>query len=145
MQLVLKTCNKPEGLQTKEEIEAYYQTELQTYIWHYAFEKDGIIYFFLSRPAPSLYGKRSGIGGSFRSADHLSIKSYREVFHTFKLSAAELEERGRILFEKLVKGKDLSGYQPGGKDCKNKEWIEFPDKLNYYDESSQSWKNRAIP
>lgn len=145
MQLVLKTCRKPEGLQSKEEVEEYYKTELQTYFWHYAYEKGGLMYFFLSKPAPSLYGKRTGIAGSFKSQDRMSIKSYREVFRTFKLSPSELEERGRILFEKMVNGKDLTGYQPGGKECKNKEWIEFPDKMNYYDESAQSWKIQDNP
>lgn len=142
MQLVLKTAKKPEGLGSKEEIEAYYNSEAQSYFWHFAHEKDGKFYFYISRPAPSLYGKRTGIGGSFRSDDRLSIRSYREVFHTFKLKPADLEKKGGLLFEKMVNGDDLSAYQPDGNEGKNGEWIEFPDDLHWFDTLSQSWKTR---
>ena len=145
MQLVLKTGTKPEGLSSREEIESHYNSEAQSYFWHYAFEKDGVFYFFISRPAPSLYGKRTGIGGSFSSEDGMSIRHYREVFRTFKLKPGELEQKGGRLFEEMVNNQDLKPYQPGGKKTGGEEWIEFPDAVNYFDSNSQSWKNRLNP
>lgn len=142
MQLVLKTAKKPEGLNSPAEIEAYYQNEQKAYYWHFAYQKNNRFYFFISRPAPSLYGKRSGIAGYFESENKLSVKAYHESFHTFKFIPAELEKKGTVLFQKLVKGEDLTAYQPGGKKTGNSEWIEFPDAAHYYDANSQSWKTR---
>ena len=142
MQLVLKTAKKPEVLSAANEIETYYQNEMKTYFWHYVYRKDDRFYFFISRPAPSLYGKRTGIGGSFVSENNLNVKSYIESFHTYKLPYTDLEKKGQLLFEKLVSGADLSGYQPGGKFARNSEWIEFPNASHYFDAKSQSWKTR---
>jgi len=144
-QLVFKTAKKPEGLQAKEEIESYYKGEARSYFWHYLHEKDGKYYFFISRPAPSLYGKRTGIGGFFTSADGLSIRNYHESFQTFKFKPDELEKKGAFLFECMVNRKDLQAYQPGGKKAQNEEWIEFPDALHYFDTVSQSWQSRLLP
>jgi hypothetical protein len=140
MQLTLKTVPKPEGLYAPEEIRAYYESQAKSIFWHYAYTSQGRYFFFISCPAPSLYGKRIGIGGSFLSEDMVSIKNYREVFRTFKLSPEQLDLRGRALFGKMVAGEDLIPFQPGGSKTGNKEWIEFPDQLNYFDTLSQSWK-----
>jgi hypothetical protein len=145
MQLVLKTAKKPEGLQSREEIEAYYNSEAQSYFWHYAHEKEGVFYFYISRPAPSLYGKRTGIGGSFISDDRMSVRTYREIFHTFKLKPAELEKKGALLFEKMVNRQDLQAFQTNGKEGQNGEWIEFPDAIHYFDTISQQWQTRLQP
>lgn len=142
LQLVLKTCKKPEGVFTMPEIEAYYQEEAKTYQWHFAHESEKGYYFLISRPAPSLYGKRSAIGGFFSTPDNMQIRGFKEIFHTFKMKPEELEERGGILFEKMVNGQDLTPYFHSR--AKDKEgWIEFPDDLNYYDSTSQSWKMRV--
>ena len=144
MQLVLKTATKPEGNPEHSEIEAYYQSEAQAYYWHFAHEKDGRFYFYISKPAPSLFGKRTGIGGSFKSEDRLSIREYKEAFRTFKMKHEDLEKRGGILFEKMVNKQNLKGFEPGGKETKNLEWIEFPDSRNYFDTIAQTWKTKLI-
>lgn len=140
MQLVLKTAPKPDGNPEHSEIEAYYQSEVQSYYWHYAHEKDGRFYFYISKPAPSLFGKRTGIGGSFKSEDRLSIRDYKEVFRTFKMKHEDLVKKGGIMFEKMVNNQNLKGFEPGGKEAKNSEWIEFPDAHNYFDTIAQTWK-----
>jgi hypothetical protein len=142
LQLVLKTCKKPEGAVSQPEFEAYYQEEAKTYQWHFAHETDKGIYFLISRPAPSLYGKRSAIGGFFTSPDHLQLHRFKEIFHTFKMKPDDLLKRGAILFEKMVNGQDLSPYYHS-RAKGNEGWIEFPDDFNYYDSSSQSWKMRT--
>ena len=144
MQLVLKTATKPEGNPEHSEIEAYYQSEAQAYYWHFAHEKDGRFYFYISKPAPSLFGKRTGIGGSFKSEDRLSIREYKEAFRTFKMKHEDLVKRGGILFEKMVNKQNLKGFEPGGKETKNLEWIEFQDSRNYFDTLAQTWKTKLI-
>ena len=143
-QLVLKTAPKPAGQMKKEEMEAYYKAEAQSYFWHFLHEKDGQYYFFISRPAPSLYGKRAGIGGFYTTDDRMTIRKYREVFQTFKMKPDEMEKKGGQLFEMMVNNISLKEYQPGGKKALKEEWIEFPDAMNYFDTISQSWKTRLI-
>jgi hypothetical protein len=139
LQLVLRTCKKPESNLSMPEIEAYYQEEAKTYQWHFAHETDKGFFFLISRPAPSLYGKRSAIGGFFSTPDNMQIHGFKEIFHTFKMKPDELVKRGGILFEKMVNGQDLRPYYHSR--AKDQEgWIEFPDNLNYYDSTSQSWK-----
>jgi len=143
IQLVLKTAKKPEGSLTGPEIEAYYREQAITIRWHYAHEKNGIYYFLISRPAPSLYEKRAAIGGSFTSPDNLHIKAFKEVFQTFKMKPEILLTKGAVLFEKMVNGQDLKSYYPN-KNNNKEEWIEFPDDINYYDSVTQSWKMKLV-
>ncbi len=142
-EIVLKTTRKPEGNLNSEEIAAWYSEQLKSYQWHFAHEENGRFYYFISRPAPSLYGKRAGLGGSFSSPDRLKINGFKEEFHTFKMKPDELLSKGAILFEKMVNHQDLTQYQPGRKG--KEEWIEFPDPLNYYDSTSQSWMMKTAP
>lgn len=141
-QIVLKTAKKPDANAGSPEAEAWYSEQVKAYNWHFAHEESGRLYYFVSRPAPSLYGKRIGLGGSFESPDRLRITSFKESFHTFKMKPEDLLQKGAILFEKLVNRQDLTQYEPGKKG--KEEWIEFPDYLNYYDSTSQSWRMRSI-
>lgn len=145
MQLTLKTAPAPEGLQSPDEIRAYYELHARSFFWHYAWEKNGWYYFLLSCPAPSLYSKRIGIGGKFKSEDLMSIRNYTEVFRTFKLNPEELEKKGKILFNNMAEEKDLRPWQAGGKNTMGEEWIEFPDQMNYFDPASQKWKIKPMP
>jgi hypothetical protein len=141
MQLVLRTCKPPEGTLSQPEVEAYYREQAMTYQWHFAHEKDGGFYFLISRPAPSLYGKRIAIGGFFSSPDQMHIKGFKEVFHTFKMKPEVMLKKGGFLFEKMVNREKLEPYYPNRNQAKE-EWIEFPDELIFYDSTSQSWKTR---
>jgi len=141
-EIVLKTAKLPESVGAKSEIEAYYQSQNKAYQWHFAHEKNGNVFFFVSRPAPSLYGKRTGIGGFLKTSNHITISGFKEVFHTFKMKPAVLLSKGATLFEKMVNGEDLSSFYPNANQ--KEEWIEFPDQLNYYDSTSQSWKIKGF-
>ena len=144
LELVRKTARKPEGNPGPMEVDAYYQEQLKTCQWHYTHEKNGGFFFFISRPAPSLYGKRTGIGGFFTSPDHMAIQGFKEYFHTFKMKPEDLESRGAILFEKMVNGEDLRPYYHN-RNSDKESWIEFPDDLVQYDSSAQEWKIREQP
>lgn len=136
-QIVRKTAKKPESTGNEAEEKAWYDSQTKTYEWHFVHEKEGRYFYFVSRPAPSLYGKRAGLGGVFESLDGMKISGFKEVFHTFKMKPDQLIQKGSVLFEKMVNGESLEPYQPGNRG--EEEWIEFPDALNRYDSSSQSW------
>jgi hypothetical protein len=143
MELVRKTARKPEGNPEPMEVEAYFQEQLKNCQWHFAHEKNGGFYFLISRPAPSLYGKRTGIGGFFSSPDRMAIKGFREHFHMFKMKPEDVVSRGAVLFEKMVNGEDLTPYYHDRKSEKE-AWIEFPDDLVYYDSLAQKWMMREV-
>jgi hypothetical protein len=141
LQLVLKTCKKPDGTPSMAEIKAYYEEEAKTYQWHFTHETNKGFYFLISRPAPSLFGKRLAIGGFFLSPDHLQIHRFKEIFQTIKMKPDELVQRGSVLFEKMVNGQDLKPYYLSR--AKEKQgWIELPDDVHYYDSTSLTWKTR---
>lgn len=136
-QIVQKTAKKPESAISPEEEKAYYDSQSKSYEWHFVHERGGRYYYFVSRPAPSLYGKRAGLAGVFESPDGMKISGFKEVFHTFKMKPDQLLQKGSVLFEKMVNGESLEAYQPGKKG--EEEWIEFPDQLNRYDSLNQKW------
>lgn len=136
-QIVLKTAKKPESARDEEEVKAHYEAQLQTYQWHFVHQKNNRFYYFVSRPAPSLYGKRAGLAGVFESTDGMTIQGFKEVFNTFKMKPEDLLKKGGLLFEKMVNNESLEEYLPGKKE--NEEWIEFPDALNRYDSTQQKW------
>lgn len=138
LQLVLKT-SKPDLALQEPELGAWYQEQLNKTEWWFAHEKDGGFYFLITRPAPSLYGKRMAIGGFFRSPDQMSIQGFREHFHTFKMKPEVLREKSALLFEKMVNGEDLSPYYHN-RAKSGEEWIEFPDDLYQYDSLQGEWR-----
>ena len=141
-QVVIKTAKKPEAAYSAAEINAYYEAQSKDYQWHFAFEKNGRFFIFVSRSAPSLYGKRIGIAGVLNTSNHLNINGFKEIFRTFKMKPEILKIKGATLFEKMVNGEDLSVYNPNPQ--KTEEWIEFPDEYNYYDSTSQTWKMKGL-
>lgn len=136
-QIVLKTAKKPESYGNAEEEKAWYEAQTKTYEWHFVHEFNGRYYYFVSRPAPSLYGKRAGLGGFFECVDGMKISGFKEIFHTFKMKPDQLLQKGSKLFEMMVNGVSLDEFMPGKKG--SEEWIEFPDELNHYDSTRQKW------
>ncbi len=93
-------------------------------------------YLLLKREAPSLYKKFVATGIVFeREGD--SLRHYEEVFRTWKMPEGELAEKGMMLFDKMVKGEDLSPYYP--QHSGEEEYIEFPDARNAFDTGSRRW------
>jgi hypothetical protein len=142
LQLVLKTT-KPDHAMQEAELSAWYQEQLNKTEWWFAHEKDGGFYFLITRPAPSLYGKRMAIGGFFRSPDQMRIQGFKEQFHTFKMKPEVLREKSALLFEKMVNGEDLSPYYHSRAKT-GEEWIEFPDDLFQYDSLKGAWVMRGM-
>ncbi|MBK5277715.1 MAG: hypothetical protein JJE09_02515 [Bacteroidia bacterium] len=103
----------------------------------YYIDDEGIHYFLISRPAPSLYEKRVAIGGKLKLDQNGGLMEYEEVFRTWKMLEQDLEVRGLLLFDLMVNGKDLSQYY---RTNSTEEYIEFPDEHNYFDKENRRWK-----
>lgn len=120
-------------------LDTFYKEEIKNYKLenYYHSEKDSFNYFLISRPAPSLYGKRIGIAGRFKKDAKDSITDYEESFWTFKMKQEELKTKANILFENYIEGNDLSKYKSTNTE---EEWIEFPDQNCFYDKKEKQWK-----
>ncbi len=99
-------------------------------------DQTGTIYLLVTRPAPSLQVKRVAIGIEMRMIND-SIAYYREVFRTWKMPEEVLAKKGRFLFEKMVRGEDLSPYYP--QHSGEEEYIEFPDPHTHFDVEQRRW------
>jgi hypothetical protein len=103
----------------------------------YYIDPDGVHYFLISRPAPSLYEKRVAIGGKLKLNEQGELVEYEEIFRTWKMKEEDVKVKGPFLFNLMVNKKDLSPYY---RVNSTEEFIEFPDEHNYYDKSDRTWK-----
>ena len=133
----------PEGYEAErfdKKHDAYYMEVAGRFkIVNYYIDSEGVNYFLISRPAPSLMEKRVATGGRAKFDKDYNLIEYEEVFRTWKMKEEELDKKGLFLFDLMVKGQSLEPYQiPNTKE----EYIEFPDERTYYDKTSRSWKVR---
>jgi hypothetical protein len=117
----------------------YYQD--QAFVKHqidlHALMPDGTEYLLISRIAPSLEEKRVATGIRLQFDQQGNLTTYEEIFRTWKMRPEVLKERASMLFEKMVKGEDLSPYYPQNSV---EEYIEFPDAKTTYDKEKRTWK-----
>lgn len=106
-------------------------------------EKDGYEYFLASRIAPSIKEKKVATGVKMQRDADGNLTYYEEVFRTWKFVVPEMQEKGLMLFEKMVKGEDLSPYYPQNSGVE--EFIEFPDAKVSYDVKDRIWKVNGNP
>lgn len=107
------------------EIEAYHQ-------------EDEYEYILASRIAPSLKEKKVAVGVKMKRNEIGELAYYEEVFRTWKFEIPEMLEKGLMLFDKMVKGEDLSPYYI--QNTAPEEFIEFPDGNRIYDVNDRKWK-----
>jgi hypothetical protein len=116
---------------------SFYRNEVRSCELQWYFQgPDSLRWFMVTRPAPSLFGKRMAIAGRLKQNARGEITSYEEAFWTFKMSPEELGRKGRILFDAYVKGKSLEAWLPGKQA---EEWIEFPDGNYFYSKDTHTW------
>jgi hypothetical protein len=104
-------------------------------------QKDGAYDFLISRPARSITPMFEGIGGQFKLDDKDSLIVYNETFRTWKMPYADLLERGTFLFDRMVKGEDLTIFY--SKNAGDK-YIEFPDDRFTFDKVNRRWHDSAF-
>lgn len=101
---------------------------------------DHTYYFLVSRGAPSVTEKRVAIGGKVTMDENQRITYYEEIFRTWKMESDTLVKRSLFLFDKMVKGKDLSPFYSSRSG--NTDYIEFPDDRTYFDTEQRIWRTR---
>lgn len=143
--IIRHLSKSPEGLTHEEKFYAAYDTFYRAQASRHRFEayfidKNREHYFLVSRPAPSLMEKRVATGGKMKFDEAGKLIAYKEVFRTWKMVPDTLVKRGMFLFDKMVKGEELTPYYT--KNSPTVEYIEFPDDLNYYDTAMRRWRRR---
>jgi len=128
------------GYETRDEarFDEHYkkQEEQSTLKYYHKDDKTGTEYFLLTQMAPSLQEKYVALGGKLKRNNNKAIEEYEEVFRTWKFPMEQLEPKAKLLFEKMVEGKDLSNYYS---DKAGDQYIEFPNEQAKYDKNLRRW------
>jgi hypothetical protein len=104
---------------------------------HYG--SDSSIFFMISRIAPSIKVKRVATIGRLKYENGgNSFEIYEEVARTWKLEEPDFSIKSFFLFDKIVKGEDVSAYYTKNTGDQNL-YIEFPDDKVTYDRVARSW------
>lgn len=89
-------------------------------------------YYLVMRPGTSDDKKRAA-GGYYDLDASNNFKDFREVFVSPMLPDSIARERGRFLFDQMVKH-DLEKY------FKMKSYVQWPNPISYYDSTIYEWK-----
>ena len=65
---------------------------------------------------------------------------YEEICRTWKMEIPELKSKTKVLFDKIANERSVTEYYT--ENSQPEFWIEFPDKMNYYDTKERSWKTK---
>lgn len=95
-------------------------------------------YFLASRIAPSIKVKKVAVAVKMKRNQIGELEYYEEVFRTWKFEIPEMQEKGLMLFDKMVNGEDLSPYYI--QNSAPEEFIEFPDDKVFFDLEERKWK-----
>jgi len=116
----------------------YYSNLVLDFNFEAYYKDGGFEYLLVSRIAPSLIEKKVAIGIKIKRNQTGELEYYEEVFRTWKFEIPEMQEKGLMLFDKIVKGEDLSPYYI--QNSAPEEFIEFPDDKVYFDVEEKRWK-----
>ncbi|SDY46028.1 MULTISPECIES: hypothetical protein [Rhodonellum] len=119
------------------DFDEHYSTLAKEYTVEAYHQKDDYEYVLTTRIAPSLKEKKIAIGVKMQRNANGELTYYEEVFRTWKFEVPEMKEKGFMLFDKMVKGEDLSPYYP--QNSGKEEFIEFPDQKVTFDIKERRW------
>jgi len=112
----------------------YYVSRIKDFQFqHYFIDENNIHYFYLIRPARGPQGNIRGVGGYFKLKSDGKIYSFREVFNTPIDTKEQLEVKGVELFKWMTVHGNVNDY------LKNPDYIEWSDKVTYYDTIQYEW------
>ncbi|MFD1818228.1 hypothetical protein SAMN04515674_10975 [Pseudarcicella hirudinis] len=104
------------------------------YLENYYPAPDGTNYFFVIRPVGNGLKYRRGVLGKFKlKQGSLMPEEFEEIVNTPHLEEEVLRERGRYLFQELVKNGNLD------KELSMKHYVEWPDSSLVYDRKINEW------
>lgn len=110
----------------------YTKAATQFSIYKYYVAADSMHYFYVVRPGGKPSEKR-GTGGYFKLDKHLRPKDFREVFVTPVLPESEVTGRCAFLFDEMVNHR-IAKFLP------MKTYVQWPNKISYYDTVTYEWK-----
>ncbi len=113
----------------------YYVKSLPKFsIQDYRITNDSTHYFFLIRPVGNSTKYRRGVLGKFKlKKNSLMPIDFEEIINTPHLEEKIVLERGKFLFQELVKTGNLNKY------LAMKHYIEWPDERLVYDKKINEW------
>jgi hypothetical protein len=91
------------------------------------------LFYFQYRDLTSLYEHYRGLGGYFRQDDNGKITFMNVLYHTPRLTAAEITERRKLLFEQMLKKGNVNTF------LGNKQFIQTPNDDFYYNTKLNRW------
>ncbi len=98
-------------------------------------------YFLLARKARSLTPMEEGIAGKLKRNVSGGLADYEEVFRMWKMPADTLNARGAMLFDRMVKGRELTIFYP---KFQGDRFIELPTEGYSYDKVSKRWRSTPL-
>lgn len=115
------------------------------YQWlYYKQGKDSFYYFMIYRQEPSIKkDKYSTVCGRFKrdSNGKIDMKSFEELFWTWKMKKEVLLEKSEHLFGVILDKGNINAYTPENNE---EEWVEFPGNGVVYDKATQSWVQKGL-
>jgi hypothetical protein len=119
----------------KPQFRSFYTKNLSLFnLQNYYQSEDGWNYFFLIRPVGGSPKFRRGVLGKFKLKENsLMPTDFEEVANTPHLAEEIVKERGKYLFQELIKNGNLD------KQIPMKQYIEWPDEHLAYDKKQHEW------
>jgi hypothetical protein len=113
----------------------FYSKNLSSFnLQNYYQSNDGWNYFFLIRPVGGSPKFKRGVLGKFKLKENsLMPIEFEEVANTPHLAEEVVWERGKYLFQELIKNGNLD------KQIPMKQYIEWPDEHLAYDKKTNEW------
>lgn len=131
---------KPDAFTYKERFEiknrAFYQNfiELTRAELKYYHQNDSAHFFFFSyRDLTSLKEDYRGLGGYFKTNGSDSIVFVNLLYHTPRFTKEEMEKKGKVLFESMIKKGEVNRY------LGNKGYVDTPNEDFYYNAKTNRW------
>jgi hypothetical protein len=115
----------------------FYKNSLPSFfIQNYFIDSQGWHYYFLIRPVGGS-DKRRGVIGKFKlTKGSLKPTEFEEIACTPHLDEEIVQERGRFLFETLVKNGTIEK-----KFLTMRQYVEWPDSSLVYNKKTNNWEN----
>ncbi|HEX4886869.1 MAG TPA: hypothetical protein VFV37_02385 [Luteibaculaceae bacterium] len=138
LQLVQFTDKLPEGFTHEQRFDSLalpvFQQRASIHELSFLYPTDSVIYFQITRPAPSLFKERIAIGGWFTLQPNGKITDVEQLYVTPKLRPEELVVRTATLFRELVQTGNVKGF------LSDRNYVNYPDSVNQYNSQLNKWE-----
>lgn len=100
---------------------------------YYSVKDTANLFFFEHRDLTSLYEHYRGLGGYYKTTKEGEIVFMNILYHTPRLTRAEMDERGKLLFMEMVKEGNVNKY------LVDKNYIDTPNADFFYNTKTNRW------